>query len=387
MKIKKLTSFILALCMILTSVIALDLTESGKAAGTGEVTAYAYNEGGDEDETANTSTSDGTEVIDMSGVTLSTDTLYLISFDDYYYSSDDVSVTFLNVPYYMSDNDGKTTYTVTSSNAAFVPGSNVYFELYDNVLCISTSVKGVTVLTVTINGASYNITLISGSISMTNSALLQKGKKYKTAITQDFNGQYSIPLSSFTWSSTNTSAVSVSKSGLIKAKKKGNAVIYAIYGNVRLGCAVSVATKKTIKAIKKAVWIGKNCSYSQPKRMQSKYYDCSSLVWKAYKSAGITVMSKSYAPVAADIARWLVKTKKNKLMKFKNSGVKKMTYNAGDLGFNYGSSNGRFKNINHVEMFIGYEYAGYYGGKAHLYPKWANRFSGYYTNYIVHFDL
>ena len=340
----------------------------------------------DYDEEALTSTSDGAQVLpDMSNVILSADTLYLID-SDYYYAgeNDENQVTFYNAPYVMSDYN--TALTVTSSNPSFVPGYNLSTYLTDNVLTFNTEVRGVTTLTVTLNGASYNITLISGYVSMKDSILMQKGTKYTLKVSQDFAGQYYIPAKAFKWSSTDATVARVSGSGVFKAKKTGNAIIYADYGSARLGCAVSVATKKTITAIKKAIRIGKTCTYSQPYRMKKGYYDCSSLTWRAYKAAGVTLVSRYYAATAAEQARWLVVTKGNKWMKFTSAGIKKMKYNAGDLGFNAGYPNGRYKGIYHVEMFIGYRYCGYYKGKPSLTPRWANRSDGYYTTNIVHFN-
>lgn len=77
----------------------------------------------------------------------------------------------------------------------------------------------------------------------------------------------------------NTRLDTGSGKGVIKAKKKtGNTVVYAQIGEHRLGCAVSVVSSKMKKVINRAKRIYKTCKYSQPLRMNSKYYDCSSLV-------------------------------------------------------------------------------------------------------------
>ena len=49
---------------------------------------------------------------------------------------------------------------------------------------------------------------------------------------------------------------------------------------------------------------------SQPKRMQEKFYDCSSLVWKSYHKNGVNFGMAYYAPVAADMGKWCVQHKK-----------------------------------------------------------------------------
>lgn len=113
------------------------------------------------------------------------------------------------------------------------------------------------------------------------------------------------------WVSTNKKVVTVSSKGVIKAKKKtGNTVVYAQIGEHRLGCAVSVVSSKKKKVINRAKKIYKTCKYSQPLRMNSKYYDCSSLVWKSYRLMGKTFGNRNYAPVAADIAKWCAGKKK-----------------------------------------------------------------------------
>ena len=120
--------------------------------------------------------------------------------------------------------------------------------------------------------------------------------------------------------------------------------------------------------------------------MQSGYYDCSSLVWRAYKKAGVTVVKNTgWAPVAADIGRWLIVTKNRDYWKMTYNRVIKFKFKPGDLGFQTGSSNGRYKGIYHVEMFAGYEYEGYSGDTAVVGPIWANRYPWYTTSIVVSF--
>ena len=64
------------------------------------------------------------------------------------------------------------------------------------------------------------------------------------------------------------------------------------------GCAVSVVSASRKKAVNTAIHIAKTCTYSQPKRMQSKYYDCSSLVWKSYHKNGVNFGGRT-------MRRWL----------------------------------------------------------------------------------
>ncbi|MCR4842070.1 MAG: Ig-like domain-containing protein [Eubacterium sp.] len=320
----------------------------------------------------------------MEDVTLSDSDLYIYN-TDYTYSEDEgvATTTFENTPYTLSSWDGMTDIYMESSNSDF---DDIYYYVEDNVLTIETTQLGTTELTFTVNGEKFVVNLTVTTLDMVSTKLIAKGKKSKLKITATCDDTSVCANTDFTWSSSDTSVVSVSKKGKITAKKKGNAIIYATNGYITLGCAVSVASKKTVKAIKKAIWIGDNCTYSQARRMQSAYYDCSSLVFRAYKSAGIKVVWKgSYAPVAASIAYWLVKTKGHKLYKYTNKRIQKMKFYAGDLGFQTGASNGRYKGIYHVEMFIGYSYIGSKNGKAVLLPRWANRYDGYTLSVIAHF--
>ena len=329
---------------------------------------------------------------DMSLVTVSSSNLEIF-YCGYDYDGGDgtASFTFYNTPYVMNSNGSytdNTSYSIVSSNPSIVPGSNLTTDIENNVMTISCTTPCTTTLYITINGRTFNVNLTVTKVSLTNNKLLAKGKSATLKVTANSGGEnYTLSNSKITWSSSKKSYVTVSSSGKIKAKKKGNSVIYAKVGNIHLGCAVSVASQKTIKAIKKAIKIGKTCTYSQPRRMWKKYYDCSSLTWRAYRSAGIRLVSKYYAAVAADQAKWLINVKKNKAIAVTYKRIRNMKFNAGDLGFQTGASNGRYKGIYHVEMFIGYAYEGYEGGKAILSPKWANRNDGYYTDIIVHFNV
>ena len=81
--------------------------------------------------------------------------------------------------------------------------------------------------------------------------------------------------------------------------------------------------------------------------------DCSSFVWKSYKPYGVNFGSKSYAPTAADIAKWC--GKKKKLLKLSTYNGKSDRLLPGDLIFYRKRSgrNGRYKNIDHIAMYVG----------------------------------
>lgn len=255
---------------------------------------------------------------------------------------------------------------------------HMYCTLEDSCLTIHASVTSKNTvehsrLTYIINGREFTIELTFHSLHVNKRSLV--AAKGKTA-TLKLQGTSETP----EWTSSDPKIVSVSKNGKIKCRKRGNAIITATWGGHKVGCAVSVISPKMLKVIKYATYMGKHWKYSQPKRMSSGYYDCSSLVWKAYKKAGKYIgNAKSYAPVAADIAKWSAANGKTMAKSYTPKQIDKMLFNPGDLAFRTGANNGRYKGIYHVEMFAGYAF-NYYDekGNPHLNELWAVRPENYY---------
>lgn len=108
-----------------------------------------------------------------------------------------------------------------------------------------------------------------------------------------------------------------------KCSFKGNIGGYAI-GMCSFGCYPG---KKTYG--QKAVQIAKTCTYSQPKRMQEKFYDCSSLVWKSYHKNGVNFGMAYYAPVAADMGKWCAQHKKLVSGGLSQANIQNMKLNPG----------------------------------------------------------
>lgn len=118
---------------------------------------------------------------------------------------------------------------------------------------------------------------------------------------------------------------------------------------------------------------------SQPKRMQEKFYDCSSLVWKSYHKNGVNFGMANYAPVAADMGKWCAQHKKLVSGGLSQANIQNMKLNPGDVMFETGQKNGRYKGIYHVEMITGYIFYGFDGnGKAELGIQWAAGDEKYY---------
>ena len=266
-----------------------------------------------------------------------------------------------------NEDDELTEFSYSSSNENMY----IFCELADNVLTIGTSNPGSTTISININGKIFKIKFKVTEVSLSKTSLLLtkgnstqlkvKGIKIKTE-----------------WKSSKSKVVSVSKNGKVKAKKYGNAIISAKVGDLKLGCVVSVTSAKKKKVVLKAINIAKG-TYSQEKRMQKGYYDCSSLVWRAYSPQGYYFGDKNYAPVAASVAQYL--SKNHKIVKggLSKKNLQGLKIQAGDLFFETGAKNGRFKGIYHVEMFVGYEFGWFdSSGKAYVYSKWAARPAGYY---------
>lgn len=81
------------------------------------------------------------------------------------------------------------------------------------------------------------------------------------------------------------------------------------------------------------------CRYSQDKRYQEGYYDCSSLVQRLYKEAGITLPA-----TAAAQGEYCYK---NAMI------INKKQLKPGDLIFYSYEKNGEFRNISHVAIYVG----------------------------------
>ena len=179
----------------------------------------------------------------------------------------------------------------------------------------------------------------------------------------------------------NTLGVDVPNSLLLSTKQKKQITVKGINGikDLQLGCAVSVVTPARKRTVQKAIQIAKTCTYSQPKRMQEKFYDCSSLVWKSYHKNGVNFGMAYYAPVAADMGKWCAQHKKLVSGGLSQANIQNMKLNPGDVMFETGQKNGRYKGIYHVEMITGYIFYGFDGnGKAELGIQWATGDEKYY---------
>ena len=146
----------------------------------------------------------------------------------------------------------------------------------------------------------------------------------------------------------------VTASGKVTTKKYGSAVISCEVDGKTINYYLAVSTKTAVRAMRYGYkQIGKK-KYSQARRMDKNYYDCSSFVYRTYRAVGRYLVCKtSWAPVAADIGHYYVR--KGKCIKAKkNYSEKKMR--PGDLicfGGSKAKKNGRYKRIYHIAIYIG----------------------------------
>ena len=157
--------------------------------------------------------------------------------------------------------------------------------------------------------------------------------------------------SKITYKSKNTSIATVNKSGVVTAKQCGNVDIVVTADGMPLTFQVNVAPKRAVSACESGYGIINSSTYSQARRMSQGYYDCSSLVFRAYGCdtqllGGIS----SWAPTAAAMASYLEKN--GKIISY--GGIPASKLLPGDLiFFSTSAGNGRYRNINHVSMYYG----------------------------------
>ncbi|MCI8490892.1 MAG: C40 family peptidase [Lachnospiraceae bacterium] len=312
--------------------------------------------------------------LNMAKVTLDTTSItgYLVPSYTYgsavYYANAEADIT-VNSPTVLDEKNG-IRLSCKSSNknvsaSASLSDNILHLRLYADKKCS-------TKLTVTIEGKKFQIKASLKPVKLSaSSLLLVKGKTKKLKISGCSKG--------IQWSSSNKKIATISQKGVVKGKKVGNTIITAKINGKPIGCAVSVTTSQLKKVCERATYIGNHWTYSQAKRTQPGYYDCSSLVWKAYKEcAGFTFGNASYPGTSASESAWC--RANNRMIKggYTNKKLQKMQLNPGDLIFKSSDLRNPYNTTYHVEMFTGYTCLGYDSqGKPVIAALWASRNSGY----------
>ena len=254
----------------------------------------------------------------------------------------------------------------------------LYYTLDKNVLTIHTYQAGHNSLVFNLNGKKLTLKLHSYKLKLNTSVLLMKGASKTLKVSGLPDG------TKVTWSIGSKTTGSISSAGKVTGKAVGATYITAKVGNVKLCTVLNVASAAQYKAIQRGKKIGSG-TYSQPKRMQTGYYDCSSLVWRSYSPYGYYFGSKNWAPTAAAEAEFLAGKKKIFLTEgqFTYDKINKLKpARAGDLLFLTGYNNGRYKGIYHVEMMGGYRFAGYdWDGRSTATMTYVTKSDGWYDGW------
>ncbi|MBO5197151.1 MAG: Ig-like domain-containing protein [Lachnospiraceae bacterium] len=254
--------------------------------------------------------------------------------------------------------------TLSEEKAAAAIGSRIYLEIegagenpevswtssdekiawyYDYDQSIIASAEGTATITAKVYGKELTCEItVTDPYLKESMALLETGKTKKLKVLGTSED------SKITYKSANKKVATVSRSGKITAKGDGSTQITVTVDGRELSCYVLVAKGKAVQAVK-AAQAAIGSKYSTSKRMKDGYYDCSSLVWKCYKEAGVYIGSKTSAPTAAELARALVKEKKVVAYEMVSTDELK----PGDLFFYGGSNNDRYMGIWHVAMYCG----------------------------------
>lgn len=269
----------------------------------------------------------------------------------------------------------------TNADISIVSSNNnmkVAAYLEKNVLTIDVYNTGISTLTVEINGKKFNlyVNVIDNEISST-SVVLAEGGSHQLRIRGEGAGKIE-------WSSVNTDIAEVDINGKVTGKKKGNTLITAKVNGKTFGCVISVTSEIRKNVVEWARAYSLKSKYSQSRRMEEGYYDCSSLAWRAYNKFGFNIMDTNYAPTAAAMGQFYDKRGLIVEGGLSDENINKMAFEPGDLFFMEGSANnGRYKNIYHVEVISGYTFGGFdKSGKPIIGIEFANRAQNDFRGFV-----
>lgn len=155
------------------------------------------------------------------------------------------------------------------------------------------------------------------------------------------------------YKSSNAGVAVVDNAGNITAMSGGRSVIAVNADGKEFSYLVEVASQTAINACIEGNSIMYRSTYSQAYRMTEGYYDCSSLVFRAYgRNVGLLGGSYAWAPTAAGMAQHMAKT--GKVVSWGPVSVEELR--PGDLIFYGLQNNGRYMGIYHVSMYYGNGY-------------------------------
>lgn len=215
----------------------------------------------------------------------------------------------------------------------------------DGSITASYRKTGKTTITVSVDGKT-----IKHQVFVTDPTLKTYYKALAPSQTTKISIKKTSSKSKISYKSSNTGIASVNSKGIVTAIACGNCDIIIKVDGKTLTFQVNVAPQTAINACNTGHSIMYSSTYSQPLRMTSGFYDCSSLVFRAYgHNTGLLGGSVSWAPTAASMAAYLEST--GKVISYGSLDVSQLR--PGDLIFYSGDYNGRYRNINHVSMYYG----------------------------------
>lgn len=246
------------------------------------------------------------------------------------------------------------------------------YKLENNVVHFTTKNAGTTTLTFYLNEKPFSFQVTVHKVKMKKNSYILGIKEIQTL-------NVKTDLNKLDWKSSDPKTVYVTRKGVMQGRREGNVLLTAKIGDTKLACLVSCVSPQKKLAAAYARKMSETSEYSQEKRMQKGYYDCSSLVWRSYAKAGKYLAVTSYAPTAADLAKWCNQTKRRIKGGFSIKNVTKLNLLPGDLMFQGGADNGRYRGIYHVEMFTGYRFYGLdSSGNPLVSTTWGARPDNYY---------
>lgn len=152
----------------------------------------------------------------------------------------------------------------------------------------------------------------------------------------------------------------INAAGKVKGKKLGTTWLSMDVDGKTFDILIVVQKGKLYKVVKYAANQIGVAKYSQEKRMQKGYYDCSSLVWRSYKAAGVNIGNTTWALNSDGFANYYYKKGKHYIGKKLKTNKK---LKCGDIIIRGKYKKGKAQ-THHAELYIGDGYvieAGDYG--------------------------
>lgn len=229
---------------------------------------------------------------------------------------------------------------ITSSNEDIIEADTNPFTMKPRLFSWK---EGTAVIKFNVDGMDFKQEIQVIAPEWRNYTLIKKGAKREEPLLSNIPKDCEVK-----WKIEDKNIAVVSKEGKIRGKSVGTTVITAtVEGKTFSGTIIVGNGKGTDAALKAEQALG--TPYSQEKRMQEGYYDCSSLVWRSYRDAGLKLCGVNYAPTAAELAKKL--EAEGKAIAYESLDASELK--PGDLIFYSSGNNGRYKNIDHVDIYYG----------------------------------